>query len=448
MTLKNGGLKQITIQDNGCGIKKDDLPIVCNRFTTSKLSTFDDLAALSTFGFRGEALASVSTISHLSIQSRPADSMCGYKATYFDGDLQTDDKGGVKPVAMNQGTTIFVEDLFFNMPTRKQALTSESTEFGHVLDMMERYALLHSGKVSLMLKKASDSTPMVSTKTTSTLEENIGLIFGSQITQKLLNCSLADEKLGFEAQLYFTNSDLNLKRANFILFINQRLVDCSMLKNSTKDLYRKYLMKGGNPFVLFFLTIIPKNIDVNIHPTKNEVCFLYENEIIEKILQVIEKRLVDRNSTNVVHQAIRAPSLNTSITSAISTETSENPPRSEPFQFAVPRSPVGKPLNRSLNKSLNKSLNTSLSHNITSSTPDNDSTKSFIQPQLQHFNAFKAPSIVSANQNTTLNKSVSSKKNAPQKRQVRTDSQLSRIDQYLKSKQSRTRVKRREFSYE
>ena len=145
--MKNGGLKQITIQDNGCGIRKDDLAIVCNRFTTSKLTNFDDLQSLSTFGFRGEALSSISTVSHLSIQSKTADSVCGFKAEYFDGDLKPGEGASLKAVAMNQGTIIHVENLFFNMPTRKKALTSESTEFSLVQEMIERYALLHSGKV-------------------------------------------------------------------------------------------------------------------------------------------------------------------------------------------------------------------------------------------------------------------------------------------------------------
>ena len=118
VTVKGGGLKMLQIQDNGTGIRKEDMAIVAERFTTSKLREFKDLSNIATYGFRGEALASISHVAHLSILTKTRDSKCGHKAEYRDSVMVS----GPTPVASNQGTTITVEDLFYNISTRRAAL--------------------------------------------------------------------------------------------------------------------------------------------------------------------------------------------------------------------------------------------------------------------------------------------------------------------------------------
>jgi len=142
VTVLQGGLKMLQIQDNGCGIRKDDLEIVCERFTTSKLSKFEDLLAINTYGFRGEALSSISHVAHLTIVTKTADSPVGFKAMYTDGKL----KGPPKACAALQGTQIRVDDLFYNVATRRKALKNPSEEYSRIFEVVSRYSI-HNHKV-------------------------------------------------------------------------------------------------------------------------------------------------------------------------------------------------------------------------------------------------------------------------------------------------------------
>ena len=152
--VKAGGLKLIQIQDNGCGIDKDDLRIVCERFTTSKLSAFDDLKTINTFGFRGEALASIAHISRLSIYTRTPQSQCAYSAAYKEGKLD----GEIRPcAAASHGTKIVVEDLFYNSTIRRNALGNGSDEFAKIYECVARYAM-HNYHVSFSLKRIGEAS--------------------------------------------------------------------------------------------------------------------------------------------------------------------------------------------------------------------------------------------------------------------------------------------------
>ncbi|KAI2804207.1 DNA mismatch repair protein [Blomia tropicalis] len=313
VTLKNGGMSFISIQDNGIGIKKEDLEIVCQRFTTSKFNSFDDFKTLTTFGFRGEALASISTISHLSIVTKTADNVCGYKAEYVNGTLKPN--SSITSIAANNGTTITVENLFYNMPTRKSALKSELTEFALVQEMITKYSILHSQTCSFILKKFGDNSHAVNTNIKNNILVNVDNLYSKKISPHMIPIMMDNEKLGFRIKGYFSNGDLNLSKVHFLLFINNRLVDCSILKKCLCEMYMHYLMKGGHPFILLVLKIDPRNIDVNIHPTKSEVCFLYQNQILDLILKYIEDHLKNKEFVEVPDQTSNSKSNNKTITS-------------------------------------------------------------------------------------------------------------------------------------
>lgn len=218
--VKQGGLKLLQIQDNGTGIRKDDLGIVCERFTTSKLSKFEDLTHIATFGFRGEALASISHVAHLSIQTKTAKERCGYKATYADGKLQ----GQPKPCAGNQGTIISIEDLFYNMPQRRQALRSPADEFQKLSEVLARYAV-HNPRVGFTLRKQGEAQPSIRTPIDSSRSENIRIIYGAAISKELLEFSHRDEVFKFEAECLVTQVNYSAKKSQMLLFINNRLVE-------------------------------------------------------------------------------------------------------------------------------------------------------------------------------------------------------------------------------
>ena len=296
VTVKSGGLKFLQIQDNGCGIRKDDMGIVCERFTTSKLSKFEDLNKIATYGFRGEALASISHVAHVTIITKTAESNCAFKAHYSDGKPKADPK----PCAGNRGTQITVEDLFYNIMTRKKALKSPAEEYAKIVDVVGKYAIHNSG-VAFTVKKHGQNLGDVRTLNTSSILDNISTIYGANIVKEILTVSCDNQQYGFKMTGYLTNANYSMKRLTFILFINHRLVDSSAIRKAIDAVYSAYLPKGTHPFVYLSLEINPFNVDVNVHPTKHEVHFLHEDSIIEIIQKHFEEKLLGCNSSRTYY---------------------------------------------------------------------------------------------------------------------------------------------------
>lgn len=294
VTVKEGGMKLIQIQDNGCGIRKEDMEIVCERFTTSKLQSFEDLSSISTYGFRGEALASISHVAHVTITTKTADGKCAYRASYADGKL----KGPPKPCAGNQGTQISVEDLFYNVSTRRKALKSASEEHARIVEVVSRYAIHNSG-TSFSVKKQGETMADVRTLSNATTVDNIRAVFGNAVSRELIEVGCEDAKLAFKMKGYVTNANYSMKKCIFLLFINARLVESTALKKAIETVYAAYLPKNTHPFLYLSLEIAPQNVDVNVHPTKHEVHFLHEESIIERVQQHIESKLLGSNSSRM-----------------------------------------------------------------------------------------------------------------------------------------------------
>jgi len=288
---KKKGLKLIQITDNGHGIKKEDFEIVCERFTTSKLSDFEDLKSISTFGFRGEALASISHVAHLYITSKTNGSKCAYKASYTNGKMIS----SPSPLAGRVGTQITVEDLFYNLPIRQKACGEND-----IYSLMKSYALHNSG-ISFTLRDLDSNSSVINTQLNSSIVDNFSYFFTSGVVKELLNVEETSDKLKFKFTSYFTNANYSVNNFLFILFINNRLVDCVSLKRSLKAIYQTYLPKQKHPIIYISLTLDPKILDVNIHPTKHEVQFLHEDLIVEYIQSVIEGKLLECDSSRTFY---------------------------------------------------------------------------------------------------------------------------------------------------
>lgn len=301
ITVKAGGLKYLQIQDNGTGIRSDNLDIVCERFTTSKLREYEDLQAITTYGFRGEALASISHIAHLTILTKTANDKCAYKASYENGKL----KGPLKACAGNNGTQITVEDLFYNVIARKRALRSPNEEYTHIMEIVGGYAI-HNSHVGFTLKKFGENTD-IKTPIKSSVVENVRIIHGNSIARELLEIQLKDDMLTLSLHGYITNVNYSHKKGTMLLFINHRLVDSPSIRKAVDSVYATYLPKNAHSFVYLSIELDPKNIDVNVHPTKHEVQFLYEEQIIERIKTVIESKLLSCNSSRVMYTQARLP---------------------------------------------------------------------------------------------------------------------------------------------
>nr|XP_050869895.1 DNA mismatch repair protein Mlh1 isoform X2 [Vespula vulgaris] len=275
--VKEGGLKLLQIQDNGTGIKKDDMEIVCERFTTSKLQNFEDLKAISTFGFRGEALASISHIALLTITTKTSDEKCAYRATYIDSKL----KESPKPCAGNQ-------------------------EFTKITDIIIKYAI-HNPKVGFILKKHGETTPQVRTTHNSTKMNNIRILYGNPVARELLEIELEDESYQFKMHALITNPNYTSKRMIFLLFINNRLVESTPIKKMLEETYTIYLPKKTHPFCYISLEINSNNVDVNVHPTKHEVRFLHEDSIIEKVKLALDEKLAGDSASRTFYLQARLP---------------------------------------------------------------------------------------------------------------------------------------------
>ncbi|KAF7289882.1 DNA-mis-repair domain-containing protein [Mycena indigotica] len=318
VTVKEGGLKLLQIQDNGCGIRKADLPILAERFTTSKISTFSDLSKIATYGFRGEALASMSHVARLSVITKTKSETCAWKAHYLDGVLvegKTGQTAEPKPCAGNDGTTIIIEDLFYNTPTRLAALRSASEEHARILDVITKYAV-HNPTVSFVCKKAGSAGPDLSIPTSSETAQTIRHVYGHSIAKDLLHAKFGPKNLDEDtddvdmdadysrpeswlAETHFTNPNYHSKKMVFLLFINHRLVESLRMKRALENVYSGILPKGSSPFIYLSLQINPRDVDVNVHPTKKEVHFLNEEEITDQIASQMQRALAAQSQSRV-----------------------------------------------------------------------------------------------------------------------------------------------------
>lgn len=307
---KDGGLKLLQISDNGSGIPREDLPLLCERFATSKLRSFEDLALILTYGFRGEALASISHISHLSVVSKVRESPLAYKAFYLNGGLCSSKfKSGAelvepRPIAGVDGTLISVEDLFYNLALRLRSFRSKLDEWAKILDVAGRYAI-HSTGVGLSCKKFGESIPAISIRPQALLKERVRTVFGTSVASELIEFTFESTDFGLKlirgAVSGFNYN--NKRRTPPVFFINNRLVSCDPLKRAINSVFQFFLPKGNYPFVYLSLEIIPQNLDVNVHPTKREVRFLNEDEIIEWVCGQLHDVLSKNDGLRTFKQA-------------------------------------------------------------------------------------------------------------------------------------------------
>ncbi|KAL2853218.1 hypothetical protein BJY01DRAFT_244194 [Aspergillus pseudoustus] len=327
--VKEGGLKLLQITDNGHGIDREDLPILCERFTTSKLKEFEDLSSIGTYGFRGEALASISHIAHLTVTTKTADSSCAWRAHYSDGKLVAPKPGQSaepKATAGRGGTQITVEDLFYNVPTRRRAFRSASEEYAKVLDVVGRYAV-HCSGVAFSCRKHGDAGVSIATAAASNTIDRIRQIHGSAVANELVEFSVKDEKLGFSASGLATNANYHVKRTTILLFINHRSVESTAIKRAVEQTYSTFLPKGGHPFVYLDIEIEPHRLDVNVHPTKREVNFLNEDEITETVCDEIRSKLAQVDSSRTFLTQTLLPSVQTLAPSNRDSEVGPSAPK-------------------------------------------------------------------------------------------------------------------------
>ena len=268
--VKNGG-RDVAIIDDGVGMSQDDLLLSIERHATSKISKKDDLYNLYTYGFRGEALSSISAVSKMSISSRVEESEVGSQITVLGGKVTS-----LKDVQRNRGTTIEIKELFFNTPARLKFLRKPSTEYINIKDIIIQEALSNPDVAIMLILDGK-----VSIKTSGNgLDNAIVEIFGKNVLKNMKKF-----KLGYlgNGAIYRSTKD------SIFTFVNNRMVKSKIVESAVIDGYYTKLMKGKYPFAIIFLDINPKDVDVNVHPSKKIVKFADEEEIYNYVLKEIEK---------------------------------------------------------------------------------------------------------------------------------------------------------------
>ena len=283
---EQGGVKLMRVRDNGTGIGEQDLELALSRHATSKISSLDDLESVKSLGFRGEALASVSSVSRLTLTSNVEDQDNAWQVITEGRDM----KAQLQPAAHPTGTSVEVRDLFFNTPARRKFLRTEKTEFGHLEEVIKRlalsrfdvaFSLKHNQKVILNLRPAD---------TQAAQEKRVASVCGPAFIEQALHIDMEAPGLrlwGWVGLPTFSRSQMDLQ----YFFVNGRVVRDKLVGHAVRQAYRDVLYHGRHPAFVLYLELESANVDVNVHPTKNEVRFRDGRLVHDFIFRSLHKAL-------------------------------------------------------------------------------------------------------------------------------------------------------------
>lgn len=293
-----GGRDLLRVTDNGCGIAREDLPLAVAAHATSKIQSADDLFRVSTMGFRGEALASISGVSDFRLQSRPAGQETGAAIEVNQGEV-----GPVVECGCPLGTQIEVRHLFASVPVRRKFLKSKQTELGHISESMIRVALAHPG-VSITL--THNERKLYQRSADMDLRGAIDLFFGSEIAKALVPVST--EADGIRVHGYVADPSVNrpTNRLQY-LFVNGRFIRDRSLGHAVQEAYRGLLLTGRYPITFLFIDMPSDQVDVNVHPTKVEVRFEEPRRLYSQILSTIREKFLQADLAAKWQQKTREP---------------------------------------------------------------------------------------------------------------------------------------------
>ena len=283
--ILEGGIKKIQVSDNGCGIEKDDLPLAFLPHATSKISKLDDLDAIATLGFRGEALASISSVSRIKLSTKTKTSETGYQIDATGGEISK-----VTQTARVDGTTICVEDLFFNTPARAKFLRKPKTEEGDITHIIEKFMLSHP---EVTFEYVVDEK-VVYQNNSHKLDEVIYQIYGRDVFENLLPVSCEDE--GIKVSGYVCSPKLSRPNRTYqSLFVNGRYVESFQMSACIQGAFESFLMKGRFPIYILNLSLDFDKVDVNVHPNKKEVKFENNSGVFRVVRRGVENAIVGAN---------------------------------------------------------------------------------------------------------------------------------------------------------
>jgi len=279
--IKDGGRTLVQVVDDGSGMNEEDARISFERHATSKILTYEDLESIHTLGFRGEALASIAAVAHVELKTRRKEDDVASFVRIEGGEVRE-----IGKIAFEHGTSVAVKNLFFNTPGRRNFLKSDSTEFKHVADVVQRLAVSHH---EIGFEFVSDDETILLLPKAEGLDR-LQALFGEKLSASLIEFKEETDYLTIHG--YIGRPDFARKiRSEQYLFLNKRFIINRNLNHAVFNAYEHILEKGNYPFFILFMEIDPQHVDVNVHPSKLEVKFEDERNIYHFLLTVIRRTL-------------------------------------------------------------------------------------------------------------------------------------------------------------
>jgi len=281
--IEGAGKRLIALIDNGSGIPKEEIGLAVSRHATSKLARAEDLFRIQTLGFRGEALASIGSVSRMTVESRTAEAQTGARLEVDGGKL-----GKLKDAGIPQGTQIVVQDLFYNVPARLKFLKTDNTERRHIEALVTRYAIAYP---DVRWELIVDGKPSLQTSGNGDRREVLANLYGLDVAKQMLSVDFKEEGAhihGFISPISLTRSN----RGEITIFVNGRWVKDIAVTAAIIKAYHTMLMVGRYPIVVLFLELPPESVDVNVHPAKAEVRFREGNLVFSRTQRAVRRALL------------------------------------------------------------------------------------------------------------------------------------------------------------
>ena len=291
--IKKGGKTYIRVTDDGCGISRSDIGLAFKKHATSKISKFDDLYNVSSLGFRGEALPSISSVSKVIAISKTQEDDVGSKIEFINN------KSQITSIATNRGTSIIVEDLFYNIPARRKFLKSDISESNKISKLMYAFAI---GYKDISFKYIKDESVQFQSKANIDLKYRVSDLLDSLLEENLISFKAENNSYNIEGAISLANYYRGNRSMQYI-YVNDRLIENDEITKAIEYQYQSLIPQGRFPAFFIFIYTNPKNIDVNIHPNKKIIKFSYEEELLELISTNIKNTL--RNNAEIKNLEVK-----------------------------------------------------------------------------------------------------------------------------------------------
>lgn len=298
--IENGGITYLRIADNGCGMSAEDAPVAFRRHATSKLRTEEDLAAIGTLGFRGEALAAISSVTRIDLFTRQTGAIAGLHLHLEAGEIQTNEEAGCP-----EGTTIVVRDLFYNTPARMKFLKKDFTEAGYILGVVQHAALSHPEIAFTLIR---DGKQVFTTDGKGKLIAPVFAVFGKEMTANMIEVPRT-ERNGMTVYGYIVKPHAGRpNRSMQHFFVNGRYVKSRLMQAALEEAYRNAIITGKYPSGAVFLELPLAAVDVNVHPAKTEVKFSQEKPVFEAVYVACKNAIMaNDNMPHIEHKEKTPP---------------------------------------------------------------------------------------------------------------------------------------------